>query len=636
MLASTSLIAASLVAASLVPALIAPTTIETWQWFISGALATLVIYQEVRIFRIRRKSAKREELFQIVTENAADMIALVDVKGHRLYNSPAYKRILGYSAAELGETSAFDQIHPEDRFRVLQAAREARNTGIGKKLEYRIRHRDGTWRCLESIAGTIRDEKGEVAKLVIVNRDITERKRAEQQAEHNSFHDGLTGLPNRRLFLDRLQRLFEHSQRQPDSAYALLFVDLDGFKSVNDTLGPAVGDQVIVEVGRRLAACLRQENDGDPVQDAMILKNAVLSRMAGDEFSVLLEGVSDPSAAMRVANRILAALGEPLELGGQPWRASASIGIAMSNPAHLRPEDSLQDADAAMRRAKALGGSRCEVSDEDLHTRALNRLKLESELRQAVDLLQFRVLYQPIVHLETRQIAGFEALLRWQHPEQGLISPDKFMDAAEDTGLLLSAGRWLILQVCRQLRAWQVGHQAVTISLNLSARQFADARFLLELQSAIRESAVDPSRLQLEMTEAVAAADPKRSQALLAELQKIGIGVMLDDFGAETSSLSVLRRFPLDGLKIDRSLIAEMLADRGVGDTVDLIIVLGHKLKLKVVASGIETTQQLERLRELRCDLGQGYFFSQPLEAGAAGNLLHDSSPLLQAKVARV
>ncbi len=189
---------------------------ENWQWFIPGALAILVIYQEVRVYRIRRASAKREELFQIVTENAADMIALVDVKGHRLYNSPAYKRILGYSSAELGETSAFDQIHPDDRFKVLEAAREARNTGIGKKLEYRIRHKDGTWRYLESMAGTIRDQKGEVAKLVIVNRDITERKRAEQQAEHNSFHDGLTGLPNRRLFLDRLQRLFEHAHRSPE------------------------------------------------------------------------------------------------------------------------------------------------------------------------------------------------------------------------------------------------------------------------------------------------------------------------------------------------------------------------------------------------------------------------------------
>jgi diguanylate cyclase (GGDEF)-like protein/PAS domain S-box-containing protein len=606
---------------------------ENWQWFIPGALAILVIYQEVRVYQIRRASAKREELFQIATENAADMIALVDVKGHRLYNSPAYKRILGYSSAELGETSAFDQIHADDRFKVLEAAREARNTGIGKKLEYRIRHKDGTWRYLESIAGTIRDHKGEVAKLVIVNRDITDRKKAEQQAEHNSFHDGLTGLPNRRLFLDRLQRLFEHAQRSPERTYSLLFVDLDGFKSFNDTMGSALADQVIMEMGRRLNSCLREEDTIARPQDELVLKNAVLSRLGGDEFTILLEDVGDPSDAMRAGNRILAELSEPIELEGRTVCASASIGIAVSKPTHMRADDLLQDADVAMRRAKAMGGGRCEVFDEAMHNRAVNRLRLEAELRQAVEQHEFRVLYQPIVRLDTRRIAGFEALLRWQHPEQGLISPDKFIDAAEDTGLLFSAGLWLIMQTCAQLRAWK--DEAVTINVNLSARQFADPRFLPELQSAIRQNGVDPSRLRLEMTESVAAADPKRSQALLADLRKIGIGVILDDFGAENCSLSGLRRFPLEALKIDRSLVAEMLTDCGTGDTVDLIVMLAHKLKLKVVASGIETTQQLDRLRELGCDLGQGYLFSQPLEAEVAGNLLRDPTPLLQARVAK-
>src|SRR5882672_8314254 len=221
-----------------------------WNWIACGAFA-LVVCQQIRVHRIQRKSKQREELFQIITENAADMIALVDVKGRRLYNSPAYKRILGYSAAELKETSSFEQIHPDDRFKVLEAAREARSTGIGKKLDYRIRHRDGTWRVVESLARTIRDEKGEVAKLVIVNRDITERKRAEEELEHSSFHDGLTGLPNRRLFLDRLQRLFTRARRYPERQYAVLFVDLDGFKVFNDTMGHAAGDQVIVEMGRR-------------------------------------------------------------------------------------------------------------------------------------------------------------------------------------------------------------------------------------------------------------------------------------------------------------------------------------------------------------------------------------------------
>jgi diguanylate cyclase (GGDEF)-like protein/PAS domain S-box-containing protein len=385
---------------------------EYWKWFALAGLVIGNIYQEGRAYRLRQEAKKRDELFQIVTENAADMIALVDVKGYRIYNSPAYKRVLGYSAAELGETSAFDQIHPDDRFDVLEAARTARNTGVGRKLEYRIRHKDGTWRVLESMAGTIRDEKGEVAKLVIVNRDVTDRKRAEEQAEHNSFHDGLTRLPNRRLFLDRLQHLFERAQRNPDRQYALMFVDLDGFKVFNDAMGPAAGDQVIVEISQRLNSCLRGEDTISRPQDEFAMHNAVLSRMGGDEFTILLEGVTDPSDAMRAAQRILTAVAKPFSLDGRDVHVTASVGIALRATTHTHAEDLLQDADAAMRRAKALGGSRCEVFDEAMHTRAVQRLKLEAELRQALEQSQFRVYYQPIVQLSTRQITGFEALLR--------------------------------------------------------------------------------------------------------------------------------------------------------------------------------------------------------------------------------
>ncbi len=293
-----------------------------WNWVALGALALLALYQQFRIYRTRRESKQREELFQIVTENAADMIAMVDVKGHRLYNSPAYKRILGYSAAELGETSAFEQIHPDDRFKVLEAGRDARATGIGKRLEYRIRHKDGTWRVLESLASAIRDEKGEVVKLVIVNRDVTDRKRAEEQLEHNFFHDALTGLPNRRLFLDRLQHLFDRAQRSPERQYAVLFVDLDAFKVFNDTMGPAVGDQVLVEIGRRLGNCLRNDDTIPRPQDELppMTMETVLSRMGGDEFTILLEEVTDPSQAMRAAKRILSAVAEPFLVEGREVR----------------------------------------------------------------------------------------------------------------------------------------------------------------------------------------------------------------------------------------------------------------------------------------------------------------------------
>jgi diguanylate cyclase (GGDEF)-like protein/PAS domain S-box-containing protein len=607
-----------------------------WNWIALGALAILVVYQQCRMYLAHRESKKREELFQIVTENAADMIALVDVKGRRLYNSPAYKRVLGYSAAELGQTSSFEQIHTDDRFKVLEASREARSSGVGKKLEYRIRHKDGTWRVVESLASTIRNEKGEVAKLVIVTRDVTERKRAEEQLEHGSFHDALTGLPNRRLFLDRLQRLFARAQRSPERQYAVLFVDLDGFKVFNDTMGPAAGDEVIVEMGRRLGARLRHDDTVCRGQDESV-RDSVLSRMGGDEFTILLEEVTDPSHAMRAANRILSAVAEPFLVEGHEVRTSASVGIALSKSTDELAEDLLQEADVAMRRAKAMGGSRCEVFDEAMHTRAVNRLKLEADLREALEKRQFRVYYQPIVHLETRQITGFEALLRWQHPEQGLISPDKFMEAAEDRGLLVSTGRWMILEACKQLRAWDTeipAMEAVSISVNLSAKQLADAGFVTGLEAILRETGVDPSRLHLEMTESVAAADAKLTATVLSHLKHLRVGVILDDFGTGNSSLSGLRQFPIEALKIDRSLVGGMLVDRGTCDTVELIILLAHKLKLKVIAEGIESAKQLDHLHQLGCELGQGFFFSPPVEAKAAEQLLRQRSPVLHTKVA--
>jgi EAL domain-containing protein (putative c-di-GMP-specific phosphodiesterase class I) len=291
-----------------------------------------------------------------------------------------------------------------------------------------------------------------------------------------------------------------------------------------------------------------------------------------------------------------------------------------------------------MRRAKALGGGRCEVFDQAMHTRAVNRLKLEAELREAVAQHQFRVYYQPIFDLETKRITGLEALLRWQHPEQGLISPYKFKAAAEDTGLLVSSGQWLILEACKQLSTWTIEFPAmepVSMSVNVSARQLADARFVPDMEAALRQTGVDPSQLHLEITESVAATDPKLTATVLSHLKHLRMGVILDDFGTGPSSLSGLRQFPIDALKIGRSLIHEMLTDRATCDTVDLIILLAHKLKLKVIAEGIETTRQLDHLHALGCDLGQGYLFSQPVEARAAEEFLRQRNPLPHAKVAR-
>ncbi len=601
-----------------------------WPSIPLGALAILLLFmlvllQQVHIFRTRRKAKQREELFQIVTENAADMIALVDVKGRRLYNSPAYKRILGYSAAELGETSAFEQIHPDDRFKVLEAARVARETGVGKRLEYRIKHKDGSWRVLESEASVVRDSSGNVAKLVIVNRDITERKRAEQQLEHNLYHDPLTGLPNRRLFLDRLEQAFARSRRDLGHQYSLLLGNVDHFKVFNETLGTAGGDQVLQEISRRVGASLRQSDSLARADAATPTPGAVVARLGGDEFTILLDTVGDASDAMRVAQRIQAAVAEPIFVDGREVRVSLSTGIALGAPEHERPEDILKDAAIAMRRAKGLGGSRCEVFDEAMHTRASGRMRLEADLRTAIAAHQFRVFYQPVVELSTRRIVSLEALLRWDHPQQGLISPYRFIQAAEDTGVLVSLGHWLMLQACRQLREWDVNNaagQPVNVTLNVSPRQFSDARLASDLQDALRQTGVDPSRLQLEMTESVAAADPKLTVTVLTHLKHLGIGVIMDDFGIGASSLRGLWQFPLDALKIDRSLVREIQVDRAATEIVEMIITLASKLNLKVIAEGIETGKQVEQLRQLGCEFGQGYYFSQPVEAKAALQLM--------------
>lgn len=517
-----------------------------WYWISLGALAALALYQQFRIYHIHRESRKNEELFKIVTENAADMIALVDVKGRRLYNSPAYKRVLGYSAAELGETSSFEQIHPDDRMRVLEAAREARESGVGQPMEYRIKHKDGSWRVLESLASTIRDAKGEVAKLVIVNRDITERKRAEQQLEHNLFHDPLTGLPNRRRFLDQLQNAFARVRRDAGRSYALLLANVDHFKVFNETMGTKAGDHILTEIARRLGTELRQQQPR-AAHDLADSEEFLLFRLGSDEFAVLLEGVGDPSDAMRVAKRMQTAVAEPFQLESREVRVSASVGIALSTATHTRPEDVLKDADVAMRRAKALGGSRCEVFDEAMHTRAVGRLKLEADLRGALAHRQFRIHYQPVVQLDSRQIVSFEALLRWDHPTQGLISPYRFIEAAEDTGVLVSIGHWLMVQACRQLREWEVNERSgapMNVTVNVSARQFADARLVNDVQDALQQTGIDPARLHLEMTEAVAAADPKLATTVLSHLKHLGIGVVLDDFGTGSMSLVGLTQFP--------------------------------------------------------------------------------------------
>ncbi len=423
------------------------------------------VYQHFQLHRMRRQLAERDQLFQLISENAADMIALVGSDGRRLYNSPAYERVLGYSAEDLKTTSSFDQVHPDDRPRVLKAAENARLSGHGERLEYRIRHKDGSWRTLESTASPIRDAKGQTDKLVIVNRDITERKRAEEMLAHNAFHDGLTNLPNRALFLDRLQHALTLSKRHSHYKFAVLLIDIDEFKIVNDSLGHSAGDELLIKIGQRLKDAVRRADTvsrprTNGVPDKPI-NDDTLARLGGDEFTILLDDIRDPIEAVRVAERVQNELATPFSVNQQEIVISASIGIAASTSPHTQAEDLLRDADIAMYRAKRTGKARCEVSDTAMHASAVKRLKLETDLRKALDQGEFRVYYQPIVSLQTAKITGFEALTRWQRPE-GVLPPSEFIAVAEEIGLIIPMNRQLRREACMQLQSWQTEFPANT------------------------------------------------------------------------------------------------------------------------------------------------------------------------------
>jgi PAS domain S-box-containing protein len=577
--------------------------------------------------QLKRQLSQREELFRLISENAADMIAVVDVNGRRLYNSPAYTKVLGYSSQELSATSSYQQIHPEDLEKVMAAAEEARRTGAGRRLEYRARHKNGEWLVLESTASAIRNEKGEVEKLVIVNRDITERKRAEKKLEHNALHDALTDLPNRALFLERLQRAFDRARRNPAYKFAVLFVDIDGFKVFNDTMGHSVGDQLIIEISHRLANCLRFEDTlSRPISRAgrgFHHADEVLARLGGDEFTILVGSIQNPSDAMRVANRIQNALGT-FAVGGREVFISASIGIALSTTLRSRAEELLRDADIAMYRAKTLGKSRCEFFDQEMHTKAVRQLDLETDLRRAIDEQEFRLHFQPIVQLETGRIAGFEALVRWQR-QDCLVFPDGFIGVAETTGLIVPMGKWILREACRQAQLWQgryLQDLELSVTVNVSPKQFADAQLVSDIREVLGETSLDPCRLHMEITESVAMADPAKTKQILSQLKDLGVGICLDDFGAGHSSLGRLRRFPVDILKIDRSFVSHMDTDAEARQIARLIIEFAHTMNLPVIAEGVETRDHLDHLKSLACEFGQGYFFSRPVDHHAVDRLL--------------
>jgi diguanylate cyclase (GGDEF)-like protein/PAS domain S-box-containing protein len=585
------------------------------------------VYQHLQLVRVRRELLSRDRLFRLITENAADMIAVVDKNGRRVYISPAYQKGLGYCPSELKATSSLEQVHPDDRARVLQAAEKAQITGRGERLEYRIRHKDGTWRVLESTSNVIRNPEGDMDGLVIVNRDITERKRAEETLARHALYDDLTSLPNRALFLERLGRAIAASFRHTKSRFAVLFIDIDEFKVVNDSLGHSAGDALIVQIAQRLTD--PGEEVPDLHQDVVtrsLLSNTTLARPGGDEFAILAEDINDPSDAVRMAERLQKRLAAPFGVEGHQIVVTASIGIVFGNDKAGNAEDLLRDAEIAMYRAKQTGKARCEVFDNQMHAQAVKRLQLETDLRRALDLGEFRVYYQPIVSLRNGRIVSLEALSRWQRPE-GLVMPGDFIAVADETGLILPINRQLLLEACRQVRAWQELFPAdppLNIGVNITPRQFAHPGLAAEIKQVLEQTGLNSGCVDLEITETIAMADVGRSTVVLAELKALGAHLSIDDFGTGYSSLSRLQRFPVDTLKIDRAFISRMESDAETHEIVRTVVMLAHNLGLKVIAEGVETQEQLELLKHIGCEMAQGYLFSRPERPETIQQLLLD------------
>ena len=607
----------------------------TWYWsslrdWMRGLTALVLLfdiytgYQHFQLYRTRRQLFEQSQLFRLISENAADMIAVQDRMGKPLYHSPSFQKLLGYAPQELA-LAPEERIHPDDRERVLEATAHARENGRGQRLEYRVQHKNGAYRTVESTVNAIRNADGQVEKLVVVNRDITERKQAEEMLAHNALHDSLTNLPNRALFLDRLQRLCTLARRHAEHKFAVLFVDLDEFKVVNESLGHEAGDELLVQVARRLTACLRGFDTIGRTGGTGVYQptDDTLAKLPADEFAVLLDDIRDPSDAIRVAERIQARLAQPFEVKAQEIVLSASIGIAL-NTNLQGAQEMLRDAEIAMHRAKRTGKARAEVFDSAMHATAVERMHLETDLRKAVERGEMRVHYQPVVNLRDQRIVGFEALTRWQRGDR-IVMPVEFITLADETGLILPINRALIHESCQQLLAWQMEFPSdppLTVSVNVTPKQFGQPILAAEVAAIVRQTGLEPRCLELEILETIAMGNPEWAGKVISELKSVGVLLSIDDFGTGYSSLGRLQRLPVDKLKIDRSFIAGLESDPQSREIVRIIVMLAHGSGLKVVAEGVETPGQLELLKGMDCDLVQGFLLSRPAEAGRITELL--------------
>ncbi|HEV7473337.1 MAG TPA: EAL domain-containing protein [Pyrinomonadaceae bacterium] len=562
------------------------------------------------------------EMFRVAFDYSTIGMALVSHTGrwHRINRSLC--EILGYSERELLSKDFKDLIHPDDRFASIAKLEQLLRSKVATyQTEMRCTHKLGHTVWVLWIVSQALVENSDSAHLIFQIQNITDRKEAEQRLLHDAFHDTLTGLPNRALMADHLKLTIARAKRRHDLRYAVLFLDVDRFKLVNDTLGHIGGDQLLVGIARRLESCLRP---GDTI-----------ARVGGDEFTILVEDLANEQEATVVAERIHQELKLPFNLGGRDVFTTVSIGIAPGSKSYDHPEQILRDADTAMYRSKSMGKARHETFDAEMHAHSVNLLQMETDLSQAQERNELYIEYQPIVALDNFRPSGFEALVRWQHPQRGLISPLDFIPIAEEGGHILQIGRWVLREACLQLKRWQEKFPAddsLYMTVNLSAKQFGQPDLIDQVSRILEETGVDPNFLKLEITESVLMHDFETAAAMLFQLRALGVRLSIDDFGTGYSSLTYLHRFPIDTLKIDRSFV-EVL-DKDNVEIVRTILNLAENLGMDVVAEGVETQEQMALLRNLACQSAQGYFFSKPLNIAAAEKILSETYNPLLARVA--
>ncbi|HEX8335237.1 MAG TPA: EAL domain-containing protein [Pyrinomonadaceae bacterium] len=553
--------------------------------------------------------------FRSAFDYAAIGMALVSTEGRWLQVNRSLCHILGYIEEELLLTDFLSVTHPDDLPTALSNIGQLLKGKVqASQMEKRYIHKSGHEVWVHWSVSLVRDQYSKSVHLIFQIQDITDRKLAEQQLHHDAFHDALTGLPNRALFMDHLKLAIARSRRNSQTKFAVLYLDLDRFKVINDSLGHTIGDQLLVGIADRLKNNLRP---GDTV-----------ARLGGDEFTVLIEDITDESESVQVAERIQKELSIPFTLSGREVFTTVSMGIAPSATGYERAEDILRDADTAMYRAKSAGKARYEIFDKAMHARAINLLQMETDMRRALEREEFVLHYQPIVALDNFRLRGFEALVRWQHPERGFISPMDFIPVAEETGMIVPLGEWVMREACRQMHGWQMMfplEQPLFITVNLSSKQFTQETLISTFAMILHETGVKPQSVKLEITESVVMENVDTATDMLRQLRSLGVKLAIDDFGTGYSSLSYLHRFPIDTLKIDRSFVTRMSENNENVEIVRTIVVLAQNLGMDVVAEGVETNEQLVILQKLGCENGQGYFFSKPVNADGAEKIIAET-----------